>query len=263
MSEIQVLKLGGALLNSLPENFSFNGTLDLSGSSLKELPKGLFIQEDLIIGDADIHCIPEGTIIGGDLIDFQGQIEDIHETVIVGGKFCFYDYFLNVKNNKNNYITLENGDRFYYQRMKHYSHEARDHEFDRTPFDFYYGYSSRFYAVVWTTPEGNHAKPCKNMKEAKLLVNMQDAIERGLEKYRGLDIDAPMLGHDILEIYQVCTHSCMKVVNEYLNRFDIDLDKYYTLREIGYTIQQFKVERYAPASDVFMTFFNIPEYGHN
>jgi hypothetical protein len=55
----------------------------------------------------------------------------------------------------------------------------------------------------------------------------------------------------------------MKVVNEYLNRFNIDLDKYYTLREIGYTVQQFKVERYAPASDVFMTFFNIPEYGHN
>lgn len=260
MSEIKVLKLSGALLNSLPENFSFNGTLDLSGSSLKELPKGLFVQEDLIIGDADIHYIPEGTIIGGDLVDFIGQIEDIHESVIVGGVFCFCDYFLNVKNNKDNYITLENGHRFYYQRMKHYSHEARDHEFDRTPFDFYYGYSPRFCAVTWTTPEGNHAKICSNLQEAKLLVNTQDAIERGLEKYRGLDIDTPMLGHDILEIYQICTHSCMKVVNECMDKFNIDLNNYYTLREIGYIVQQFKQMRYAPASDVFMSFFNIPTY---
>lgn len=261
MSNIPVLRLSGALITSLPENYSFNGTLDLSGSSLKELPKGLFIQEDLIIGDADIHYIPEETIIGGNLIDFVGQIEDMHESVIVGGTFCFCDYFLNVKSNKNNYITLENGDRFYYKSNHYYPHKAlRNHDFDRTPFTLYFGYSSHRMAVQWKTPQGIFTKLCKDKKEAKLLVNMQDAIERGLEKYRGLDIDTPMLGRDILEIYQICTHSCMEVVNEYLNRFNLNLNKYYTLREIGYTVQQFKDERYAPASEVFMTFFNIPDY---
>lgn len=259
--EIKVLKLGGALLNKLPDNFSFNGTLDLTGSSLKELPKGLFVQEDLIIGDADIHYIPEDTIIGGDLVDFTGQIEDIHESVIVGGVFCFCDYFLNVKNNKDNYITLENGDRFYYKNSQYYSHKAlRNHDFDRTPFEVFYGYSSRFMAVQWETSKGIFAKRCTSKTEAKFLVNYQDAIERGLEKYQGLDIDSPMLGHEILEIYQVCTHSCMPMIEEYLKRFNFDLDKYYTLREVGYAVQQFKNERYAPASDVFMTFFNIPNY---
>lgn len=260
--EIKVLNLGGALLNKLPDNFSFNGTLDLTGSSLKELPKGLFVQEDLIIGDADIHYIPEGTIIGGDLVDFVGQIEDIHESVIIGGVFCFCDYFLNVKNNSNKYIILDDGDRFYYKNSQYYSHKAlRNHDFDRTPFTLYYGYSSRFMAVKWKTTQGEFTKRCKDKTEAKFFVNYQDAIERGLEKYRGLDIDTPMLGRDILEIYQVCTHSCMKMVQEYLDKFGFNLDNYYTLREVGYTIQQFKLERYAPASDVFMYFFNIPLQG--
>jgi hypothetical protein len=55
----------------------------------------------------------------------------------------------------------------------------------------------------------------------------------------------------------------MTVVNEYLDYFNLSLGKYYTLREMGYAIQQFKERRYAPASEVFMDFFNIPSYKEN
>lgn len=52
----------------------------------------------------------------------------------------------------------------------------------------------------------------------------------------------------------------MPVIQEYLDTFGLSLDKEYTLREIGYKIQKFKIMRYAPASEVFMYFFNIPNY---
>lgn len=256
-----ILRLKGALIKALPENFSFQGTLDLTGSSLTELPKGLFVQEDLIIGDAQIHYIPENVIIGGDLIDYFGIIEDMHESIIVEGKFYYTDYILNIKSSNTQYIILDTGEKFFYKEKKHYAHKAlRNHDFDRTPFNFYIGYSNKRFAVQWSTPKDTFTKWCKNKKDAAFLVNYQDAIERGIEQYKGLDIDTPILGHKILDIYQVCTHSCMPVIQEYLDTFGLSLDKEYTLREIGYKIQKFKIMRYAPASEVFMYFFNIPNY---
>lgn len=256
----RILKLNGVLLNKLPENFKFDGTLDLTGSSLTELPKGLYVTADLIIGDANIHSIPEETIVGGNLIDFYGNIKNIHESAIVCGSFCRLDCFLTVKSNKTNYITLDNGDIFWYKDKRYHSHRAlRNHAFDRTPFNLYYSYNDKL-AVQWSTPQGTFTKICTDKANAKFLVNYQDAIERGLEKYRGLDIDTPMIGHKIFEIYQICTHSCMEGVQEYLDYFGFDLDKKYTLREIGYTVQQFKEDNPTPASDVFIYFFNIPPY---
>lgn len=271
MSE-KVLKLNGVLLNKLPDNFSFDGTLDLRGSSLTELPMGLYVTGDLYLGDR-ITAIPPEAIIGGNVyftqtarINAEGEIVfntlKWDESSIVCGWICFEEGVQGFRkpSNKTNYIILDNGNIFWYKEKRHYSHQARDHEFDRTPFDFFYGYNSKQLAVQWSTPQGTFSKECTSKENAKFLVNYQDAIERGLEKYRGLDIDTPMLGHDILEIYQVCTHSCMKIVQEYLDRFGFNLDNYYTLREIGYAVQKFKIERYAPASDVFMYFFNIPPY---
>jgi hypothetical protein len=270
MSE-KVLKLNGVLLNKLPDNFSFDGTLDLRGSSLTELPMGLYVTGDLYLGDR-ITAIPPEAIIGGNVyftqtarINAEGEIVfntlKWDESSIVCGWICFEEGvqgFLK-PSNKTNYIILDNGEKFWYKNKKHYSHKVlRNHDFDRTPFDLYESYDNKKMAVQWSTSKGCFAYRCNSLKEAKFLVNYQDAIERGLEKYKGLDIDTPMLGHDILEIYQVCTHSCMKVVQEYLDRFGFNLDNYYTLREIGYAVQQFKIERYAPASDVFMFFFNIP-----
>ena len=271
----QVLKLKGVLLDRLPENYSFDGTLDLEGSSLTELPKGLFVSGDLILGDK-ITIIPPKAIIGGNvywtqtLVPADGKIcataLSYEDSSIVAGKI----YVSNggeivsfVKpSNKENYIVLEDGEIFWYKNKTHYAHRAlRNHDFDRTPFDLYYGYNNHNVAVKWETPKGSFAKRCKDKAEAKFLVNYQDAIERGLEKYQGLDIDTPMLGHDILAIYQVCTHSCPKVVQEYLDKFNINLDNQYTLRQIGYSVQKFKEARYAPASEVFMSFFNIPYYG--
>ena len=46
-----ILKLKGVLLNKLPDNYRFDGTLDLTGSSLTELPKGLYVTGDLILDD--------------------------------------------------------------------------------------------------------------------------------------------------------------------------------------------------------------------
>lgn len=268
----RILKLNGVLLNSLPENYFFDGTLDCTGSSLTELPKGLYVTGDLILGDK-IQAIPPEAIIGGNV--YFTQTMTVNEkggfsfntlswdrSSIVAGWICFEggDHFRK-PSDKTNYLTLDNGDIFWYKSKRHYTHQARgDHNFDRTPFDLYYGYADNKLAVQWSTPQGTFTKDCANKENAKFLVNYQDAIERGLEKYRGLDIDVPMSGHKILEIYQVCTHSCMKVIQEYLDRFGFDLDKEYTLREVGYAVQQFKIERYAPASDVFMHFFNIPPY---
>jgi hypothetical protein len=258
-NELQVLKLEGVILDKMPDNFKFYGTIDLTGSSIKELPKGLFVQEDLIIGDASINKIPENVIIGGDLIDHQGRIKSIDDSLVVGGKFFSLDQTLDVQKSNHQHIILDNGKKFFYKSSKYYPHEARNHLYNRTPFTIYIGYSSRFLAVSWQTPKGKFAKECESRSEAKFLVNYQDAVERGIEQYKGLDIDTPMLGHKILKIYRICTNACLDVVDEYLQRFNLDLNKYYTLREIGYTIQKFKVERYAPASDVFMKFFNIPK----
>ena len=272
----QVLKLKGVLLDHLPENYSFDGTLDLEGSSIKELPKGLFVSGDLILGDK-ITVIPPEAIIGGNvywtqtLVPAEGKIcataLSYEESSIVAGKIYVSNGVETVSfvksSNKENYIVLDDGEVFWYKRKYHYTHQARDHEFDRTPFDLFFGYNDDFLALQWTTPQGTFAKRCKDKAEARFLVNYQDAIERGLEQYRGLDIDTPMLGHDILAIYQICTHSCMKVVQEYLDTFHINLDNQYTLRQIGYTVQRFKEIRYAPASEVFMAFFNIPYYGDN
>lgn len=268
----KVLKLNGVLLNKLPENFKFDGTLDLTGSSLTELPEGLYVTGDLILGDK-IQAIPPEAIIGGNVyftqsmdIDDEGHIIinalSWELSSIVCGWICYEGGgHFRKPSNKTNYIILDNEDIFWYKNKRHYSHQARgDHNFDRTPFDLYYGYADGQLAVQWSTPQGTFTKSCTSKANAKFLVNYQDAIERGLEKYRGLDIDTPMPGHKILKIYQVCTHSCMPVIQEYLDRFGFDLGKEYTLREVGYTVQQFKIERYAPASDVFMYFFNIPPY---
>lgn len=261
MSE-NILKLKGVLLNKLPDNYRFDGTLDLTGSSLTELPKGLYVTGDLILDDNLTKIAPESIIGGNVYFKTNNPIITLSwdESSIVAGKIIVNDGVgIDKISNKTNYIILDNGEKFWYKNKKHYSHKAlRDHDFDRTPFDLYEGYNDKKMAVQWSTPKGFFTSRCADLKEAKFLVNYQDALERGLEKYRGLDIDTPMLGHDILEIYQVCTHSCMKVVQEYLNRFGFSLDNYYTLREIGYAVQQFKIERYAPASDVFMFFFNIP-----
>lgn len=269
----KVLKLAGALLDNLPENYYFDGTLDLTGSFLTKLPKGLYVTGDLILGDKIVEIPPEA-IIGGDVyfsqsvtnLDKEGHI--IFNTLsydlssIVCGKIYFEKENISYykPSNKTNYIILDNGDLFWYKDKKYYTHQARNHEFDRTPFDFYTDYSNERFAVQWSTPQGTFTKKCKDKKDAKFLVNYQDAIERGLEQYKGLDIDTPMLGHKILDIYQVCTHSCMPVIQEYLDTFGLSLDKKYTLREIGYKIQKFKIMRYAPASEVFMYFFNIPNY---
>lgn len=256
-----VLKLEGVLLKNLPDNFSFDGTLDLRGSSLIELPKGLYVTGDLILNEY-ISTILQDVIIGNNLISpLPFDALHINPSVIICEHIIADNREYKFMSNKENYLFLDNGDIFWYKDKTYYSHKAlRNHEFDRTPFDLYEGYSHNKKAVQWATKQGIFTLPCKSLKEAKFLVNYQDAVERGIEQYRGLDIDTPMLGHKILEIYQVCTHSCMPVIQEYLDTFELSLDKEYTLREIGYKIQKFKIMRYAPASEVFMYFFNIPNY---
>lgn len=261
MSKERILCLKNVILDKLPDSFRFEGTLDLRGSSIKELPEEIYISEDLYLNEYIIE-VPKNATIGRNLItELPYEELKIDKTAIIAGKVIAKNIAYAQDSSQNNCLILENGEVFWYKRKQHYTHRAlRDHNFDRTPFDIFYGYNEKDMVVQWETPRGVFTKICKDKSDAKFLVNYQDAIERGLEQYRGLDIDKPMLGHDILEIYQVCTHSCLPVIKEYLNRFGLSLDNYYTLRQIGYTVQQFKDERYAPASDVFMNFFNIPNY---
>lgn len=254
-----ILNLQNATLKKIPDNFSFDGDVDLTGSTLEELPAGLRIGGDLILNDK-IVALPPYSIICGDVYP-EGHLKlSYAPTCIVVGSIIYEDGSKESTPNAaaTGYLILE-GNKIIYEHKKHYTHKAfRRHEYDRTPFDVYYNYNREIIAVSWETPKGNFLKPCESVKQAKLLVDLQDAIENGIERYVGLDIDTPILGHKILEIYQICTHSCPEMVMAFLECYGYSLDKEYTLREIGLALQKFRAERYAPALDAFLYFFNIP-----
>lgn len=254
-----ILNLQNAILKKMPDNFSFDGDIDLTGSTLEELPAGLRVGGDLVLNDK-IIALPPRAIICGDVY-IEGHLTLGYDpTCIVVGSIIYEDGSKEATPNTaaTGYLILD-GERVIYERKKHYTHKAfRRHEYDRTPFDIYYNYNHEIIAVSWETLKGNFLKPCESIKQAKLLVDLQDAIENGIEQYAGLDIDTPILGHKILEIYQICTRSCPEMVMTFLVQYGYDLDKKYTLREIGLALQKFRAEWYAPALDVFLHFFNIP-----
>lgn len=256
-----VLKLRGALISELPKDYSYQGSLDLTKSDIIQLPENLFVKEDLIIQDCMVDNIPANSIIGRNLIYNGPEMITIHPTALICGNVIFNGNILPAPASENDrFIYLEDGTKFYYESRKFYAHDSTDHRYDRTPFYVYLGYSnSSPWVVTFETKTGIHKKFCRNTKEAKYQVNYQVALENGMEQYRDLDINELMLGHDILKIYTTCaTHACEPEVEKFLKMFNLSLDNKYTLREIGYKIQEFKLLRYAPGSEVFMNFFNIP-----
>lgn len=272
MSE-KVLSLGNVVLQKLPQRFSFPGTLDLTDSLITELPEGLFIQEDLIIGNAPIHFLPKDSIIGGNIYinssadrekreDPTCPVFSCDSSAIVGGLIYINNQIqAPFYSKKNNYILLDNGRRFYYKSKIHFKHNDRNNPaFDRTPFDIYYGYSSKKMAVKWTSKDGLlYAKECSDRKEARYFVNYQDAIDRGMLKFLGYDIDKPRTVEELKHIFSVCTRPCDEGVENFLKICQIDPMQLYTLRELGNFIQVFNQQYPFAAADVFLKFFNIPK----
>ena len=256
-----VLKLQGALIDELPRNYKFEGTIDLTKSDVKSLPKNLFVREDLIIQDCLVDSIPEGTIIGGNLIINGPELLPIHPTALICGDIIYNGNIMPNRVSENDqFIYLADGGKFFYEKRTFYPHTSSDQRHNRVPFYFYKNYSNKGpHAVTFHTEAGRFAELCKSVSDAKFHVNYQMARENGIERYRGLDIEKPRSGKELLEIYATCvTFACDRGVNEFLKMFNLTLESTTTILDIGFKVQEFKFFKYAPGVEVFLDFFNIP-----
>lgn len=260
MSEKQVLKLGGALLSSMPENFTFKGSLDLTGSLLHELPRGLIISDDLIINDANINSIPNDCIIGGNVIDPFHNITTIAQNTIIQGSILTNSGSYEHYSSNNKYIILNNGKRFYYKKKKFIDRRAKEeYEPDAVSITWYLDYFQRS-AVSFTIFDKTYGILCDDLHDAVYQADYYLALARGLEKYRGIDIDTPIPGEQLFEIFSTIVNPCLKGPQDFLTEMDLTLENSLSIRELSYKIIEYKkTHRISSGFFVWLNFFNIEE----
>ena len=258
--QIKILKLGSGKISYLPNNFSFDGTLDLTGSSLTELPEGLTLKGDLIIGNSNVTTIPENALIYGDIIDNENKITCIPKSSLIYGSIISQNTVKDHISSKGQYIVLDNGKVFYYKKIFRYDRRSDTPgvEPDRVSINFYFGYGNHPCAAEFTIFNKTFKKECKNLREGRFFADYQLALEKGMMKYKDLNLDEPRTAKELVEIYTLIANPCSNGLANFFKEMNFTMDTVISIRELNVAISKYAKNHVTPAFEVWLHFFGLP-----
>lgn len=249
--------LEDVILSSLPENFKCRYSLDCNNSSITQLPNGLEVCGDLIIGNAYIEDLPSGLIVFGD-IHMEEKDIPLPKDALVGGQVYDKNGVYTPVLHTDHYIKADDGKGIFYKKSETIISESD------LPLDYYYpkilfyknlNPKENIHIVEYTENGITYRLSCDSLSDGVNKVNWNRAKINGIDRFKDYDIDEPRTVEELKQIYQVCTGACESGIVDFMQKYNIDKNKLYSIRQLRFMVMNMKITA-GRSKSVFLEYFD-------
>lgn len=216
------LRVGGYIylyrtrIASIPADLLAGNGINLADTPITSLPEGLAVGANLYLRDTPLTSLPSGLVVGGDLDLTDTPIASLPDDLLIGGNILMSGTGMTSRRVK----RLREGD--YVPGRYIFADGFLVHVEGEEHLDGYTYYVGKIPGKNVITDGKRYAR-CRSVRDGIGALALRAALERGVDRYKDLSLDAEMSADDANVMYWAITRT---------GRREIVPEGRYTVREI-------------------------------